>query len=281
MLDMLIAIPGPTFFLGWGLLVISGIILGRFWLHLDRSTHYPMPAMNQLNAFEIAALQRGNLGLIEIALFNLWHRQMLETSGQGRNTALIKQQPSSPQHFENEVEKVVYDFANTERKPNEFLTNTHLHSQLKLATKPIHKHLERLHLKHTETRQKRTVLIIGIIFLILYSVGLIKIFLVTGDVFELVLIIPFLLVALAIIFGRTISYTKLGSHYQEKLYQHFKWLKSETNSNNVEPALVVALFGISALANFEEFAPFTKTFQSADNESNSLSSGGADGGGGD
>ncbi|EDN67031.1 hypothetical protein BGP_0305 [Beggiatoa sp. PS] len=111
---------------------------------------------------------------------------------------------------------------------------------------------------------------------ILLGLGLTKLYLglqYNHPIFFLVL----LLIALPIItvwFLKPHPNTTLGRRYQEQLIQHFEWLQS-TNTDEMNPALMVALFGVTALVGFEAFAPFEETF--AQSTTSSISSGGCGG----
>jgi uncharacterized protein (TIGR04222 family) len=291
MIDMLTQMSLIQF----GLFSIGCLVLGHIWLNFDGSTHYPMPTMTQFNAFELAALNPSyfelitlksnykDKNIIEVALVNLWHRQLLEITDEG-NIRPAKPQEVSHQQFENDIEKVVYQFARTEREPDEFF-DTDLRSQLEPHIKSIHQHLEYWHLKRTSDQRKQVWIIAGIVCFLILSIGgivLLNQSFLEGEskvasLITLFVLILFLMTPLSKYFGCAILNTKLGCRYRKKLTQHFKWLKSKKNSTRIDPALVIALFDMRVLTRFEAFAPFAETFSKS-----SDSGGSGDGGcGGD
>jgi uncharacterized protein (TIGR04222 family) len=270
----------------FGLFSIGCIVLIHLWVNSDGSNHHQMPPITQFNAFELAALNFSykDRNIIEIALVNLWHRQLIEITGEEKDTR-IKQLKVAHQRFDNDIEKIVYQFASTERKPDDFF-DTDLRSQLEPYIKPIHQKLENAHLKRTPVKRKQGWFILGLVCLLISSAGWLNRFLLGGqfEVKDIIVLISFifftslfLMILLSIYFGCTIINTKLGCRYRKKLTQHFKWLKSKKNSARIDPALVIALFNMTVLTRFEAFAPFAKAFSKSSESSGSSSDGGCGG----
>ncbi|MEN8220696.1 MAG: TIGR04222 domain-containing membrane protein, partial [Pseudomonadota bacterium] len=250
--------------IGYLFLLIFGIVIGKRWLNAaDDSNQYSMPDVTCLNSYEIAALRDGRKGLIQTALFELWNRKLITSRGKKEQAEVKSVENQQPK---DEIEQAIYDFAHTTRKPADFFSDSGLHVRLDSHLKPINQHLEQLHLKPTEHQLKQELLRRGIIWSIILGGGVI-----IFGFSALFFLIFFSLILNILFFTPNKRQTQLGCRYYNKLLKHFEWMKSEEKSN-IDPAFLISIFGISALANFGLFDSFEQAFAKTD------SSGTADGG---
>ncbi len=281
MLDILIQIPGSTF-LGY-FLFFSILCIGtaKIWMYAaDDSKQYRLPSFTKLNPFEIAALRNGRKGVIQTALFELWHRKLITTRGKAHlaeirkvNLATTKERPK------NEIEQNIYNFAHITRKPGDFFSDTTLRSNIDKHLKPINQRLEQLHLKQTDSQIKRAWKNLWLVLFLILGIGGTKLyfgFYYGHPVFFLIillLIIPF--ITFKILAPK--PKTQLGNEYLQKLQKHFEWTISEENLD-IDQAFRVSIFGVTALTSFVAFSAFENAFSESDSPGNSLN-GGCGGGG--
>jgi uncharacterized protein (TIGR04222 family) len=283
MIDMLIQIPGPIFLIEF--IIFSTICIWVAWLwNHEVSTH--LPSLTSLNPFEIAALREGHKGIIQAALFNLWHQKLLITSGIGKSVQIQKNDALTLQS-EGKIEEIIYQFATQPRAPAEFFTNIALQARMDKQIKPINLKLETKHLKRTDSHRKRVWKTFWMTLIFIFGLGGTKLYFgllhdrPVGFLFVLLIVLPIITWMVLKPANRN---TQLGYRYQKKLAEHFEWAKSK-ESSGIEPDFLVAIFGMSALTHFTTFAVFEDTFSekviSSNVETSSSGCGGgcSDGGG--
>jgi uncharacterized protein (TIGR04222 family) len=277
MIDMLIQIPGPIFLLYFGLFSIIGIVFGRFWIRADGSSHYLLPEPTALNPYEMAALQDGPKRVIQTALFNLWHRQLLVTSGKG-NHAEVKSLDSSKQRPNGRIEEIIYQFAQITRKPPDFFNNSGLRLSLNPPLKRINQTLEQLHLKRTEAQMTQARWKMWLILFTILGIGLIKLHFGLYYEHPVFWLILFLIIVPMVAFFilKPHPNTRLGHHYQNKLAEHLEGIQAHSD---FDLTFSVALFGLSGLAGIAAFEAFGDTFEETISPSGVPGGAGADSGG--
>ncbi|MDM8569315.1 TIGR04222 domain-containing membrane protein [Thiotrichales bacterium HSG1] len=260
MIDMLTQMPSSTFMSYFIIFATSCIFIGWLIIRSDGSNGHPLPELNELNPFEIAALRDGRKGVIQPALFNLWKQKFLITSGK-KNTTKVRKKIIPDKQPVNGVEDAIYQFATNPRKPIEFFTNPSLRSNIDLHTKSINKTLEGLHLKRTSFKLKQAWVVCCLISLIVIGIAGIRLYyeMYTGRPIVLMVLLTTIMATLIFKFLKPSRNTNLGQYYQHKLSKHFEWMKSK-NNEEVDPAFRVAVFGITALSNFEMFEHFSNVF---------------------
>lgn len=255
MLDLLIQIPEPVFLRYFILFSISCLVIGKLRINLDGSTQYQPPELTTLTPFEMAALQPDErTRIIHIALFNLWHRQLITTSGEGRE---IQIESSSSEPPPDRIEKLIFNFINQQaRTPAEFFENITLLSQLDKTIEPLHQKLEQQHLQKTSQElQQDKIVILGILFLIWTSGGsILFLYLYRGlPVGHLLILLIFITIITfpVLNFQKT---TRLGQQYLQKLMQRYN---SPVIQKNLDLAWQIAIFGRDGITSH---AVFSKSF---------------------
>lgn len=282
MMDMIIQLPGPIFLVYFTLLSTFCILIGWLWVKTDGSIRYPLPNVDSLNPFEIAALREGYRGVIQIALFNLWKNNLITLTGKG-NALQIRRISSSSHQPENEIEEILYQFASIKRRPADFFLDPGVLYRLDKPIKYINHILEKLHLKRTPSQLARSWLALWFTLFIILSLGGIKLYfeIIAGDSVEFFMITIALLVVVTLNVLTPAQQSQLGHLYQKKLATHFEWLRTE-NNNDINSSLRVAIFGIQALAGSSLFASFEQAFGKGsikiDNYGRNSSGGGCGGG---
>ncbi|MDM8560956.1 TIGR04222 domain-containing membrane protein [Candidatus Parabeggiatoa sp. HSG14] len=280
MIDMLIQIPSSIFLIEFIIFSVVCIWIAWFWNNNGGvSTH--LPSLTSLSPFEMAALRDGCKGVIQIALFNLWHRNLLiTTSSVGKKTQIQKNDALTLQS-ESQIEEILYQFATQPRAPADFFKDDFLQARLDRQIKPINQKLEKKHLKRTGSQKRQIWTAFWMTLLLILGLGSTKLY------FDLLYDRPvgfliLLLIALPIITWFILKpanrNTSLGYRYQKKLAEHFEWTKYNDN-NGIEPDFLVAIFGVSVLTHFATFSVFEQTFSDdAVNNTRTTSSGGGCGG---
>jgi len=151
----------------------------------------------------------------------------------------------------------------------------------------IYQKLEKLHLRRTteqlENMKKIPKIVLWLILGMIGAVFVLPIFSIIPLSNDLPLLI-FSLIPLYMIGGiifSTVHYrmSVLGKLYLKELKTYFEWAKTEERKD-FDPALRVAIFGISGLIGFEMFSVFQETFIYGSASSYDISGGGCGCGGG-
>ncbi len=260
MIDTLMQMPISAFMSYFIIFSISCIFIGWLIIRADGSSNYVLPELNELNPFEIAALRDGRKGIIQTALFNLWQQKFLIVSGK-KNTVKIRKKIIPDKQPKNNIEDVIYQFANNPRKPTEFFTNATLRSHIDIHIKPINNTLENLHLKRTNFKLKQAwIICVGISFVVIgISSARLYFEMSTGNPIILMFLLTTIMSTLIFKFLKPNRNTHLGKLYQNKLNKHFEWMKLK-NNDEIDPAFRIAVFGVTILSQFELFEHFSNIF---------------------
>ncbi|MCK5877058.1 MAG: TIGR04222 domain-containing membrane protein [Candidatus Marithrix sp.] len=260
MIDILTQTHSSTFMSYFIIFATSCIFVGWLIIRADGSNGYFLPELNELNSFEISALRDGRKGVIQIALFNLWKQKFLITSGK-KNTIKIRKKIIPDKQPTNNIEDTIYQFATNPRKPIEFFTNSLLRSSIDFHTKSINKTLENLHLKRTNFKLMQAWIVCCLISSIIIGIASIRLYseMYAGHSIVLMGLLTTIMATLLFKFLKPSRNTRLGQRYQNKLNKHFDWMKSK-NNDEIDPAFRIAIFGITALSNFEIFEHFSNVF---------------------
>lgn len=283
MFEALIQIPGPVFlqyFIGFALI---SLIIGWLLINLDGSTQYSLPSPTRFGPIAIGVLRNGRVGAIQTALFNLWRLHLIEITGSGEY-AIVKN-VATTQLPDNEVEKLLYQFAAKPRKPEEFFTDANLQTQIDTQLKPIYRGLEKLHLVRSKLQMKRAKIVLWAVLGAITIVGGTKLGL--GFYHSKPVVFLILSLGIALIGGffllQTSHLSRLGQNYLKLLVNQYNSLKKSLakggDQSAANPAFGVAVFGMSILAGIAALSLFESTFASASPDDTSFGSGGADGGG--
>jgi len=288
MFDALIQIPDNVFlqyFIGFS---IVSITIGWLLINLDGTARYPLPSPTRFGPIAIGVLRSGRAGAIQTALFNLWRLNLLEIKGTGNN--VIVKNITTSQLPDNEVEKLLYQFAEKSRQSIDFFTDADLLDQIDAKLKPIYRGLEKLHLVRSRYQLGRGKVILWLILGFIALVGGIK--LAFGFYYSTPVIGLILALGASLISGFFIlqisHLSRLGYKYLKSISVQYSSLKKSLKSTDtsVNPAFGVAVFGMSAITGIAAFSMFESTFASIETDSNfgssddSSSDGGAGCGGG-
>ena len=293
MLDWFISIKGQDFLVYFWTLSILAIFIGK-WLmsRADGSKHFSMPSPTQLNTYEIAALREERKGVIHTALFNLWNAQLIEVSGKNQDAQV---QITSKNNLapKNSFEAMIYRFiAQQPRNPKEFFNQASFHSQMDAELETVYQKLEKLHLRRTEQQSQSAKKIFKTLMWLIFGIGGTKLifgFFYGRPLTFLVLSMFAMFIIMIIVFsGEDSRISTLGKRYLQALNKHFEWVKTKgrselakaTEQSSFDPALRVAIFGISGLAGFAIFSTFQEAFAASATSTVSSESGGGGCGGG-
>ncbi len=284
MFDAFIQISDNIFlqyFIGFS---IISIIIGWLLINLDGTAQYPLPSPTRFGPIAIGVLRNGRAGAIQTALFNLWRLNLLEIKGTGNN-AIVKNITTN-QLPDNEVEKLLYQFAEKSRQSTDFFTDTDLSDQIDAKLKPVYRGLEKLHLVRSHYQLGRGKVILWLILGTIGLIGGIKVafgFYYSKPVVGLILALGASLIGGFFILQ--ISHlSRLGNKYLKSLSIQYSSLKKSLKSTDtsVNPAFGVAVFGMSVITGIAAFSIFESTFASIEIDSSFGSGGdsGSDGGAG-
>ncbi len=260
MIDTLMQMPSSVFMSYFIIFSISCIFIGWLIIRADGSSNHSLPELNELNPFEIAALRDGRKGIIQTALFNLWQQKFLIVSGK-KNTVKIRKKIIPDKQPKNSIEDIIYQFTINPRKPTEFFTNASLRSRIDFNMKPINNTLENLHLKRTNFKLKQAWIICGLISFVVIGIASTRLYfeMSTGHPIILMFLLTTIMSTLIFKFLKPNRNTHLGQLYQSKLNKHFEWMKLK-NTDEIDPAFRIAVFGVTVLAQFELFEHFSNIF---------------------
>ncbi|MEK7991252.1 MAG: TIGR04222 domain-containing membrane protein [Thiotrichaceae bacterium] len=275
MLDFLLDMPMGEFLIYFGLFAITCIAVGWFWVNADGSSQYKLPAEEELNSFELAALRDGRKGVIHTALFNLWNRGLLASDRNSANPKVQRVNVATDDPV-GEIENAIYQFTWTARRPSEFFTDATLCKKIDPMIRPINRKLEKMHLKFKENHLDRATIAKFTILALLFAAAGTKIY--HGMFADE----PFIFILAALVAAVGVTHyvikpsrnTRLGIIHVRKMQERFAWAKGD-DSNGLDPTLRVALFGISALSGITMFSSFQNTFAITDTAGMATSGGGA------
>ena len=276
-------IPWPTFLIYFFGLVIGCIILGWLFVKFDGSTAYPLPNLTRFNSIDIAALRGGSAAVVRTVVFSLWRRNLIEIEGEGRDTEI--ESVSSKKSVLSPIEKLIYQYALTQKKTHNLLEDAGLRSQVERHLEPLYIEFEDLHLIRSHRDQLRAWIVAFTLSVVIAAVGGAKVYLKIFHSRPFVSLIIFLIASIIILIsvlkpGKEAP-TRLGRRYLKELEKNFGWvqesLKSGKTPEGIDPAFAIAVFGVGALAGVSLYGPFTQAFP-ADKSSSGWSSGGCGGG---
>jgi len=277
MIETLLQIPGQVFLLYFICAAVVCIGAGWLWANLDGSTQYSLPDINYFDPITIAALRGGGASVIKAVVFSFWVQNLVDIKGEGKDTE-IKSMGAS-QKSQGTIEKEIYQFLQTPRKPRDLFQDEGLRSLIEAYLEPVYQKLEHLHLTRTAADHTRAWTAAIVMAIVLVGLGGSKIYLgITHNhpvLFLVILLIVSLFILYAIVSPNAIP-TRLGRRYLKELEENFNWIKdsitAERIPDGINPALVVAIFGVGALSETYFYGLFTQAFHSN-------SSGGGCGGG--
>lgn len=252
MLDLLIQIPEPMFLIYFNLFSMSCIVMGWLRINFDGSTQYQLPELTTLTPFEMAALQPDErTRIIHIALSNLWHRQLITTSGEGRE---IQIESSSSEPPSNKIEKLIFNFINQQaRTPAEFFENTTLLSQLDEAIEPLHQKLEQQHLEKTSKQLQRDKIVLLMILFLIWANGgsklLLSLYRGMPINFLIILLIFMTIITFVVLIPQRT--TRLGQQYLQKLIRRYN---SPVIQKNLDIDWQIAILGMVGIASHPVFS---------------------------
>ena len=267
MIETLLQIPGQVFLLYF--ICTAVVCIGAGWLlaNLDGSAQYSLPDINYLDPITIAALRGGGASVIKTVVFSFWVQNLVDIKGEGEDME-IKCMGAS-QKSQGPIEKEIYQFLQTPRKPRDMFQDEGLSSLIEAYLEPIYQKLEHLHLARTAADHTRAWTATILMALVLVGLGGIKIYLgITHNhpvLFLVILLIVSLFILYTIISPNAIP-TRLGRRYLKEIEENFNLvkdsIKDERFPEGMDPALVVAVFGVGILSGTYFYDLFTQAFHS-------------------
>lgn len=264
MLDFLLEMPMGDFLIYFALFAVTCIAVGWFWVNADGSSQYKLPTEEDLTSFELAALRDGRKGVIHTALFNLWHRGLLASDRNSSNPK-VQRVNVATEYPHGQIEDAIYQFTWTARKPTEFFTDTALRKKLDPLIRPMNRKLEKMHLKFKEDHLDRASIAKFMILGLLFAAAGARIYhsMFNDETFIFILAVLIVAVIATHYLIRPSRNTRLGITFLKKMQERFTWTQNET-PDGLDPAIRVALFGISALSGITMFSSFQNTFATTD-----------------
>jgi uncharacterized protein (TIGR04222 family) len=293
MLSMIRQVPGPEFLLLYALIIAAGIVIGRKWVAADGSEGHSLPDFTRFDPLSLALLRGGVNEVIRTAVFDLWKKDLLEILQERKKTTLrAKDGDLSALHpIETAIHHAVRGGTTN---PSELFKSSELKQPLENQLARSQEDLTLANLLRNreavgQAKRKKTTTIIIVLALGLakLSLGLLH----DRPVLFLVILLLFAMVTLQRLLPAG-PLSTLGKRYLEGLQSHFGWIKSELAHGNqpagVDPALVVAIFGVASLASIAQYQAFAGAFPARSQGITGDSSGcggsaggGSDGGGSD
>lgn len=299
-IDSLASIPGPRFLWYFAVFAMMCIVAARWWASRDASTDYPAPAPGAVDPLAIAALRGGPDAIVHTVVFDLWHRGLIELSGEGSQAAIISHpsggSPGSPIH------QAVCQAGQKMTVLSNLLRDRAFRDQIEAPVATIIQQLQILHLLKTTEDLRRVRIAFLATLGVTELVGGIKLILGISrnrPVFFLLImlaVLPFILWKL--FKSRSNQVTRLGRQFLKMLQDQSIWMKDALKENRMpedtSPAMALAIFGASALVGIAAFEPFHQAFAAmpgggtdsswsggcGGSSSDSGGCGGSDGGGG-
>lgn len=262
MLDFLATLPGPTFLLYFSLATVLIIGLARFALWVDGSTRHAMPGPTRLQPRSLAALRAGRQGLIQLALLRLWQTEQLylEPGAGLRRPRLVSRGmgtvPRDP------TEALLHRFAfGKSRRPGEFFKDRALRLKVEQGAASVYQELERMRLLRSpaQRRTARWVRWLALLLLLLLGGTRLTLDLLAGQALGPLPAALLLALAFTWLMLRPPVTTRLGRQFLRVMRKRFAWMKSAPSEES-DPGLVMALFGVAGLAKFPELADFHRVF---------------------
>lgn len=293
MLDSLVVffagLSGPDFLIYFSVLAALILGLARLSLWADGSVRYQMPGPTRLQPRSLAALRDGSHSLIYLALLRLWQsQQVCLDPGAGRHPRVISRGtgmvPRDP------TEALLHRFAFSQpRRPMDFFRDRGLSLKVNNNAASVYQELERMHLRRSQAQMRgaRRLRLLILALLLLLGGSKLVVDLAHGQAMGPLPGLLVLMLCCAWLLLRPSVTTRLGRKYLRVIRKRFVWMKSAP-SEEADPALVLALFGVSGLAGFPDLADFYHLFggkashdAGTDGNSNEDGDAGGDGGGGD
>jgi uncharacterized protein (TIGR04222 family) len=262
MLDVINEIPMPIYLLIYAIIVMFCYLIGWVIIHSDGSLKYPLPEVNKINPYQIAALRGGRKAVIRTAAFNLWNRKLLrlESSNTGSNRDSgysneieLQSVPTQNINF-NPIEYEVHDYFKMKTIPSEMFQDLRFQNRIDRRLVHILTELKYLYLIRTKSDQIRMYITIIVIFIIfLFTAGIKIYFCVINDMSFYYLSIEFVVsvVLLPVLLKPNDEVTRLGHTYLTKLENHYSWINTQIQNDNIkigiDPTYYVAIFGFRFL----------------------------------
>jgi len=312
MLELLRSIPGPQFLFIFPLIAFAAIMLGRRLINSLGSGNN-MPEPSAFPPAVIAAL-RGDWELVlKTAIFGMWQRGEIELvqidGGQEKGVKFLGITIKSARNNRGDMilrrvagvpvpgdrlDAAIWKFLSHERKPEEFFKEDTLKSYVDTQLKTYREKLVQAGLLKSPAGRRFSWIVFASMTVPVIWIGLAKLEL--GLKFGmpsifLLIMLPFVLLALLIGIRPYEKLTGMGKQYLKRLEQHFAWMQDAVKSGEkpaVDPAYAFAIFGTAVLAGTLLYSTFCEAFPSQTSGGcgggscggGSCSGGGCSGGGG-
>ena len=286
MLELLRSIPGPQFLALFPLLVMSGILVGRFLINSGQSG-LRMPEPAAFPPSTVASLRGGWELVLKTTIFSLWQRgiieltseagadtdktirifgrEILRTPAKKADTYVFRRVEGIPVPAER-IEMAVWNFLKTGRRPGDFFQDTTLQSFVDIHVRQAQQELERKGLLRSPDQRRHAWLVFLTVFAIVEGIGVTKLLLGIANnrpVGFLSAMLVIALIAFSIALKPSSRITPLGKAFLKRMEEHFEWLKEAVKgkeSRGIDPAYAFAIFGTSVLAGTLLYSSFGEAF---------------------
>lgn len=265
MIDLLAGISGTDFLIFFSLTTLLCLVIGKIVIINDGSEEYPMPSKNACNLVAISAMRGGWQGVLETVLFQMFDKGILRMEGNSGDGVIVR---NSEVQGLSDLERIIYDHVRIPRKPSE-MNSTCIKEGIRTKLEPTYCELEQQHLMKSKSDRMRARWVTGFLMACLCMLGGTKLLLGISRNKPIILLSVLMVVAIVLLFKvlkPNELLTSLGRKYIKELTDHLVWMKaclknnSSGNQLDFDPALGIAVYGVSIVAGSVLFSSYNQVF---------------------
>lgn len=261
MIDIIKHIPIGDFLLPFGGIIIVTTGLCWLWANAERSLEFTFPAPTRYDPVSVAALRGGWKSAVQLVVYFLW-RYNLVSLEQKSNYYMIASTPGNqtkrPIPEENHPSKfgaageAVLSFLQKKRPALDLHRDREFRRKIKDLLGPVYSELEQNHLKRTPADRLRVWLAVAFNYLVIFSIGGLKLYFEIKMGHSVVFLAVILLFAVQLPFNLlnpTALPTRLGFRFLRKLEKHYSEKldvikKARNPEDDLNPPMAIAVYGI-------------------------------------
>jgi len=287
MIDLLISIPGPQYLLYYSVFAVAVIIISKLLADDDGSENLPTPEAAVYTPYDIAYMKEGTLHVIKTAIFSLWRQKLIEVTGMKASDARFNLVKNAPPR-ENEIENIVYNYLKLPATAAEIERDDKLRSEIEKAMSSGIERMKKDRLVKNEADSGlawQWTVFCGLLTVLGGAVKIVLgIYRGKNVGFLVILTLIFFFIGFFTIYPFRVT-TVLGRRFLASSKDKLKWAIDKLKAGNLpegfDPALLVAIFGISEMGGspYELFISYFVIPDSGGSNGCSNSSGCGGGGG--
>ena len=172
-MNLITNLTGVDMFILSSAISASSLALAKAATIMDDSMAFPAPQIEGTEAVLLTALLRdGKNGVLQVILYDLWKRQIIQIQGEGRYT-LVKSNHNSLVQLD-ELEQKIVQYVEIPRKPHELFKSTVLSEGVEKCIGHLREKLEELHLWNGQSDRQRIAKIRTVSYIALLGLGIIQ-----------------------------------------------------------------------------------------------------------